>query len=560
MFKKSVMLGTALATLSLGAVAAAGAGAGASASRIANATVLTEEGNTGVTFTNNFNPLDSNSVGTQMSIRSLTYEPLIEFDTLKAGVQYPWLATGYAFSNGGKTLTFTIRKGVMWSDGTAFTPADVAYTFNLANTVPATNVNGLPAFASPAKVVGDTVVLNFKSPEYSEIYALGGTLMLPEHLWSKVKNPATATITNPVGTGPMVLKSYSSTLIKYVANPHYWKGKEYVTGVNVPSYSSNAAATTALVNGQLDWAGNDIANINAVFVSKNPATNHYYFAPGNTASLIFNTTYGQLKYAVVRQAISMAINRNILAQDGESGYAKPVTSTSGLLPSQQSFMPAGYANNINPAGASASVVGAFLEKNGYKLDSNGYYALGGNSANEISFNVEDPTGYSDYYADDQLISNTLKADHINATVDGVAASQWYTDLSKGSFQTVVHWGNGGVSPLTQYQGWMDYTGDNAGTASTSGDYGLFKSNVAESLIGSLARTNPSDTAAVKGAVLGLAKIMTTQVPVAPLFYGPNWNVFSTKRFNGFVTASNQYSYPSPSDPYLPLILSHLTKA
>ena len=558
MFKKAVMLGTALATLSLGAIAVAGAGA--SAPRIANSTVLTEESNTGVTFTDNFNPLDSNSVATQMNMRSLTYEPLFEFDTLKAGVQYPWLATAYAFSNGGKTLTFTIRKGVMWSDGTAFTPADVAYTFNLANKVPAANVGGLPALTSPAKVVGDTVVLNYAAPEYSDIYSIAGTLIVPEHLWSKVKSPATATITNPVGTGPMVLKSYSSSLIKYVANPHYWKGKEYVTGVNVPSYSSNAAATTALVNGQLDWAGNDIANINAVFVSKNPSTNHYYFAPGNTASLIFNTTYGQLKYAVVRQAISMGINRTILAQDGESGYSKPVTSTSGLLPSQQSYMPAGYANNINPAGDSPAVVGAFLEKNGYKLDSNGYYALGGNVANEISFNVEDPTAYSDYYADDQLISNALKADHINATVDGVAASQWYTDLSKGSFQSVVHWGSGGVSPLTQYQGWLDYTGNHAGTPSTSGDFGLFKSNVAESLIGSLERTNPSNTAAVKGAVLGLAKIMTTQVPVAPLFYGPDWNVFSTKRFTGFVTASNQYSMPSPNDPYLPLILSHLTKA
>jgi len=57
---------------------------------------LTLENNTGVTFTDNFNPLDSGSFATQMSVRSLIYEPLFEFDSLKAGVSYPWLATAYA--------------------------------------------------------------------------------------------------------------------------------------------------------------------------------------------------------------------------------------------------------------------------------------------------------------------------------------------------------------------------------------------------------------------------------------------------------------------------------
>ena len=110
------------------------------------------EGNTGVTFTNNFNPFDSSSFASQMSVCSLVYEPLFEFDTIKAGTAYPWLATAYAWSNGGKTLTFTIRSGVKWSDGSAFTPADVAATFNGVNNNPAANIYGLPALASPATV------------------------------------------------------------------------------------------------------------------------------------------------------------------------------------------------------------------------------------------------------------------------------------------------------------------------------------------------------------------------------------------------------------------------
>ena len=46
------------------------------------------------------------------------------------------LATGYSWSNGGKTLTLTIRSGVKWNDGKPFTASDVAYTFNLLKSNP----------------------------------------------------------------------------------------------------------------------------------------------------------------------------------------------------------------------------------------------------------------------------------------------------------------------------------------------------------------------------------------------------------------------------------------
>src|SRR5579863_9725519 len=147
MFKRAAVVFTAMSCLTLGIVMSAGLTAASGAS-----STLTLENNTGVTFTDNFNPLDSSSFATEMSVRSLTYEPLMEFDSLKAGVSYPWLAKSYAWSNGGKTLTFTIRSGVKFSDGSSFGPSDVAATFNLVNTVPAANIWGLPALASPATV------------------------------------------------------------------------------------------------------------------------------------------------------------------------------------------------------------------------------------------------------------------------------------------------------------------------------------------------------------------------------------------------------------------------
>ena len=64
---------------------------------------------------------------------------------------HPWLATSYAWSNGGKTLTFDLRQGVKWSDGTPFTSADVAYTFNLIKSNAALNESALPITSAVAE-------------------------------------------------------------------------------------------------------------------------------------------------------------------------------------------------------------------------------------------------------------------------------------------------------------------------------------------------------------------------------------------------------------------------
>jgi len=67
--------------------------------------------------------------------------------------------------NSGKTLTFTIRTGVKWSDGTAFGPADVAATFNLVSSTPRRTYGDFRIVEFPATVSGDTVVLNYATAE-----------------------------------------------------------------------------------------------------------------------------------------------------------------------------------------------------------------------------------------------------------------------------------------------------------------------------------------------------------------------------------------------------------
>jgi peptide/nickel transport system substrate-binding protein len=158
------------------------------------------------------------------------------------------------------------------------------------------------------------------------------------------------------------------------------------------------------------------------------------------------------------------------------------------------------------------------------------------------------------------MSNELQAVGINCTVDGVQATQWYSDLAAGTFQTAIHWGAGGSNPFVQYQNWLDYSTFVAPSPSNaSADFGRYQSAAAQTALTTLETTNPSDTSAVKTAIQALGNLMATQVPDAPLLYGADWDVYSTAHFTGWVTSSNQYMDPSPNDPELPIILMHLKK-
>src|SRR6266700_5995818 len=119
------------------------------------------------TITQSFNPFVPTGAPWGMGATGLIYEPLIQFNLAAPPKYYPWLATSYAWSNGGKTLTFAIRQGVKWNNGTAMTPADVAFTYNLVKKTPAINLAGLPI--SNVSTSGNTVTLTFPTAQYTNL-------------------------------------------------------------------------------------------------------------------------------------------------------------------------------------------------------------------------------------------------------------------------------------------------------------------------------------------------------------------------------------------------------
>jgi peptide/nickel transport system substrate-binding protein len=560
---------------------------------------LIAEPTTGVTFSEDFNPYDVNSVAAAMNTRSMVNEPLYEFDQLDAtaaGV-HPWLATAYAFQNGGKDLQVTIRQGVKFTDGSAFGPADVAATFKMFQTAAATNIRGVPAQASDPSVSGNNVTLHFNSAQFTGLFnILSNTFMLKASMAQQIAQKPTLTIKVPLGTGPFMLASYTSSLIRWKPNPNYWGGTPPESEIDTPSIATNAAASDALISGQLDWAGNDIPNVYANFVNLNPLTNHAWFAAGSTVTLWFNLNPGNggasgIDEASVRKAVSYGVDRNALALLGESGYEQPATSSSGLiLPNQNAFLQSSLKNDLSisgsvPDAATAKAQGLPTGADVYDVlkaagwtppasshydSGTGTYKSGGNCDGSntancwtkggkiIAFSVYDPVPFSDYWENAALMSQELQALGMDVTTKPAQGySDWNTNITSqpAQWQTAIHWGNGGSIPYIQYQNWFDSTDVNS-----VAHYQGWTNPDALAALRQYESTDPNDTATLYPIVQKLEMVMATDVPDAPLLYGADWNVFSSAKYTNWPNQSHPYMNPSPSDPQMPYILMQLKAA
>jgi peptide/nickel transport system substrate-binding protein len=520
--------------------------------------------NTGQTFAQTFNPYVSTSLGTELNMQSLTYEPLLEFNILNpAQPPIPWLATSYGWSDGGRRLTFTIRQDVKFSDGTPMTASDVAFTFNLlmknkALGSPAPAPAPLPVSATAPNPA--TAVLTFAQPEYANLFLIASTYVLPERIWKNVSDPATYADADPVGTGPYELGSYNAQKVTFTQNPYYWqKSKVHVPEVIFPAFVSNTAANPALDSGEIGYAGNDVADIQDNYLGAS-TDNHTWtpgrpwFASNNVVTLWPNVTAAPLNDPQVRLAISAGIDRSQLSAQGETSYEPPATSSSGLLlPEQSTLLDPAIGNDLSPVG-STSKVSEILTRDGYTMTGGKWLKNG----QPIKFSIEDPSSYTDYATDAQLIANQLNNEGFEVSFDGVQATQWYSDVATGNFQAVLRWSNQGPTPWDYYDFWMDDTLSAPIGSPAGGDFGRYDNPRVQAL---LEQYTATDSIAKQQLVLNeLETVMATQAPVIPLVYGAAWYEYSTRDYTGWPTASNPYIDPVPNAPYMEYTLLHLTPA
>ena len=242
-------------------------------------------------FTENFNPLLNNGNGGNLfGTDGLLYQPLTFYNQMKANDTSPMLAQSQTLSSDGLTATFHLRTGLQWSDGQAFSSADVVFTINyiMQHKADGVDLQGLSNFVKNVSAPdANTVVVTFNAPSSTNMWYLAGqTYILPQHIWQSITTPKTYANTSPVVVGPYTVKSFSPQVYKFAKNPKYYNASALkVDEVDYLAFASNTGAQTLLSTDGLDWTGLFVADVQNVYVNRDPAHNQSY-QPGNNTTVI----------------------------------------------------------------------------------------------------------------------------------------------------------------------------------------------------------------------------------------------------------------------------------
>lgn len=494
----------------------------------------------GVPWNCQFNPYNASD---EFDSFGPVYEELVFVDSLKNGATTPWLATSWAWSDGNKTLTFTIRKGVEWSDGQPFSAKDVVYTFDLLKANPSLDLNSDWSVLSSVSLKGsDQVVFQFKTPAVPYFFYIADqTPIVPEHIWTSVKDPVTYLDQHPVGTGPYVMSSCSGANIQYTKNPHYWQpGLPKIETVNFPSYLSNTSANQDLRNGTDQWGSQFVPNIQRFYISNNKKNYHYWFEPVYNVNIWINLTNSVLSNVAVRRAMAYAIDRPQVSDIGEYGYEPASNQTAIVKPTFSSWYDSSLASKYGDAYAyDPKKAISILEAAGWKRGSGGIFEKDGK---KLSFTIINNAGFSDWVSAVNVVEANLKAVGIQVTPDNLSNTTFDSDVYDGHFELAYDWDTSGPAPYYELRDLL-YSPNTAPIGkSAAGDYERYANKATDALIDQYAATTSS---AVQHKIMDeLEGVMLSEVPVIPVTEQVDWYQYDTQHLAGWVTPSDAYAQPA----------------
>jgi peptide/nickel transport system substrate-binding protein len=536
----------------LAAACSSSSSSGAGGGNAAASKTVTISNENGALWTCGFNPLLGSD---QLLAFGFVYEPLVYVNPLQNGKTTPMLATSWTWGAGNKSLTFTIRPGVKWNDGTPMTAADVVYTFNLMKKYAALDLPGVWSVLSSVAQSGNQVTMTFKAPAVPDFYYIADqTPILPQHVWSKVANPVTYANPHPVGTGPYTVNPCTSQNVTYIANTHYWQpGLPKVTKVEYPAFTSNNTANDQLANGQAQWGSQYIPAIKTFYTAKSPDF-HYWFPPTVNVSLVPNLTNPLLANVKVRQAMSYAIDRAKVSSIGESGYEPPANQAGIVTPTFSSWLDSSMASKYN-YGFDPAKAKQLLASAGFKLGSDGIMA--NSKGQKLAFSVINIGDYSDWVASMQVIQQNLKAVGIQLTPDNLTNTAFTAALYAGKYQLAYYDQQSfGPGPYYELRNWLDSAGTAPVGKTATSNYERYINPATDALIHTYAGT--TSVTQQHAIVDQLQQVMLADLPIIPVVEAVDWYQYSTQHHMGWPTPGNPYAQPSAyAFPDMEQVLLHL---
>ncbi|QKJ88659.1 ABC transporter substrate-binding protein [Paramixta manurensis] len=334
-----------------------------------------------------FNPQLASSGPTFIATSQMLYNRLVILkDSDKTAA--PSLATAWDISPDGKTYTFTLRKGVKFNSNKYFTPTrdfnadDVIFTVmrQKDSNNPYYKVSGgsyeyfhdlgLGELIKDVKKIDDyhvQFVLNKPNAAFLNDWSMDfASILSKEYADAMLKKGTPENVDNwPIGTGPYALQQYKvDSLIRYVANPHYWKNPvvtKHVIFSIVPDVQTRLAKLQknecqiipAPVPTQFDTIKQDkdlaLHNIDGL----------------NVGYLAFNTEKKPFDNPKVRQALNYAVDKKAIINAVFMGTGTPAKSM--LPPAMLGYNQDVKDYDYDPQKAKALLKQAGLE-NGFETD------------------------------------------------------------------------------------------------------------------------------------------------------------------------------------------------
>ena len=303
---------------------------------------------------------------------SMVLEPLAYYD--ENGAMVPALAEEIPTpENGGvsadlTSITWKLKKGITWSDGSAFTANDVVFSANYCMD-PAGGCNATSNFSDITSVeaIDDhTVKISFGVAKPFPYGAFVGTTapiiqkaQFKDCMGAKAPT-CTAANFGPIGTGPFTVTEFKANdVVVYAANPKYREaGKPaFATAIFKGGGEAAAAARSVLETGEFDYAWNLQVEpeILAKMASAGKGTVVTSFGTSVERLMVQSTNVSAdlgdkrgtveggahpfLNDPAVRHALSASIDRQVLV---DAGYGKAGQVTCNVLPA-----PAIFASTAN---------------------------------------------------------------------------------------------------------------------------------------------------------------------------------------------------------------------
>ena len=373
--------------------------------------------------------------------------------------------------------------------------------------------------------------------------------MVPEHIFSKVTDPATFVLQDPVVTGAFsVVKSFAPEMVVLDRNPSYWqKDKLQVDELRIPQYNGNDGALALLQSGTIDWAHIFIPDAEKNYV-QGDAHRKFWYGVNDSVRLAFNymtpnkDNLKAFNNADFKRAISMAVDRSTIIDSAVYGYlSKEIPTNTGLPPAlfgnkdatAQAEMEKYTKFNLEEAKA-------LLAKAGFK-DKNGDGFVENPDGTKIAFEILSPAGWTDWNDGAAIAAQGLQKAGINAKAKATDLSL-ITDTWKTGNHDVLYTAYGSSSDIWKY--YFDTIGDTT-RVKTSTWWSICQTNYVNKELSDLIAKMPSASdAQLKEITSKVEQFFAQNMINVPILHNGNWFVYNDSRFTGWATKDDPKFNPA----------------